>query len=128
MQRALPLAVSLVALALAPGCLISRNNVNEPLVQENVAKLQPGVTTAQRAVELLGAPTEVVQLGFRSAYRFEFATAKRAGLFLIVVNLSNTDTRSDRVWLFFDDKDVLTHVGSSFQAADASYSMPWTKD
>ena len=128
MQRHILLVLTLLALVPASGCMIGRDNVNQPLVHESVDKLQPGTTTAQQAVELLGAPTEVVQLGFRSAYRYEFATAKRAGLFLLVVFLSNTDTRSDRIWLFFDDKDVLTHVATTFAAADASYSMPWEEN
>jgi outer membrane protein assembly factor BamE (lipoprotein component of BamABCDE complex) len=127
MERLSALALAAAALAVLPSCLISRDTQNEPLSVEALAGLTPGSTTAAQAVELLGAPSEIVQLGFRSAYRYEFGTAKRAALFLIVVNLSNTDARSDRLWLFFDDGDVLTHVASSFEAADARYKMPWQK-
>jgi outer membrane protein assembly factor BamE (lipoprotein component of BamABCDE complex) len=121
---ALALAAALAAL---PACLIVRDTTNEPLQAEVLTQLTPGATTAAQAVELLGAPTEIVQLGFRSAYRYEFGAAKRAALFLIVINLSNTDARADRIWLFFDQNDLLTHVGSSFDADDARYALPWSK-
>jgi len=120
----------LFALLLLPalsGCLIDRSTVNTPLAAETVDALEPGRTTAEKAVELLGAPIEVVQLARRSAYRYEFTTSKRASLFLIVINLTGRDTRSDRVWLFFDEQDVLTHVATTFEGEDATYALPWTR-
>jgi hypothetical protein len=126
-MRTLSALAFAAALAVLPACLIVRDTTNEPLQAEVLTQLTPGATTAAQAVELLGAPTEIVQLGFRSAYRYEFGAAKRAALFLIVINLSNTDARADRIWLFFDDRDVLTHVGSSFDADDARYALPWSK-
>ena len=114
-------------LAALSGCLIDRSTVNEPIEAQLVAQLQPGKTTASEAVNLLGAPAEVVQLGRRSAYRFQFENTKSAALFLIVVNLMSSDSRADRVWLFFDEHDVLTHVGSTFESKDTRYALPWTK-
>ena len=110
---------------LAPGCIIARTNVNEPLDPARLEKLTPGSTTAHEVVDLLGAPVDVVQLGRRSAYRYEFRNSKRAGLFLLIVALYNEDTRSDRVWVFFDENQVLTHVGATFQGDDPRYAMPW---
>jgi hypothetical protein len=127
LMRRLPAFAFLASVIALPGCLISRDTQNVPLPAEALSGLVPGSTTASQAVERLGAPTEIVQLGFRSAYRYEFGTAKRAALFLFVVNLSNTDARADRLWLFFDQEDVLTHVASTFDAADARYAMPWQK-
>jgi hypothetical protein len=76
-------------------------------------------------VDRLGAPVDVVQLGRRSAYRYQFTSSKREVLFLLVLGLYNQDTRSDRIWVFFDEKQVLTHVGSTFQGAETEYAMPW---
>ena len=108
------------------GCFIARNTNNEPLNAERLNGLKPGVTTAQEVVDLFGAPTDVVQLGRRSAYRFDFTVTKRAGLFLIVLGLFNDDTRSDRLWVFFDENQVLSHVGATLNANDARYGMPWS--
>jgi hypothetical protein len=128
MRRLLSTTLLAALLCTAPGCVLSRDNQNEPIQRAALDSLQPGTTTASEAVALLGAPSEVVQLGFRSAYRYEFASTKRAALFLLVVFLSNSDARSDRLWLFFDEKDVLSHVGATYSAEDARYAMPWQDD
>ena len=115
----------LLTLALVPGCFISRTSINEPLDPSLVASLQPGTTTADQVLGLLGAPVEVVQLGHRSAYRFDASTTKQAGLWLVVVGFLNDDSRADRIWAFFDENDVLTHFGATFSAKKPEYAMPW---
>lgn len=119
------LSVCAVALACFSSCFVSRETTNVPLSAELVEQLVPGRTTATDVAELLGAPSEVVQLGFRSAWRYDHVRAKRAGFTVIVVTLMDTDARTDRVWVFFDENDLLTNVGSTFQAGGAQYQMPW---
>ncbi|MFO1011832.1 MAG: outer membrane protein assembly factor BamE [Planctomycetota bacterium] len=118
-------ALLALPLLLAPACFISRDTVNVPLVEKKLATLVPGTTTAKDVTAELGSPHEVVQLGKRTAYRYDYTTTKRAGFTLIVVTFLNQDTRQDRAWLFFDEHDVLTHVGKSLEADGAAYSMPW---
>lgn len=110
---------------LLAACAIGRQAVNEPLDAEAVARLQPGVTTARHITEALGAPTEVVQLGRRTAYRYDATTTKAAVFFLVVLNFGNLDARSDRLWVFFDENDVLTHYGASYGTHRTQYAMPW---
>jgi len=117
----------LSSLLAAPGCFLSRTTANEPISPALVARLEPGRTTAGEAASLFGAPAEVIQLGRRSAYRYDHTLTKRAGLALIVVGLFGSDTHADRVWLFFDEKDVLTHVGATLRAEDAEYALPWER-
>ena len=124
MRIATLLTVILLTL-LTPGCFLTRNTNLAPISPDDVAQLEPGVTTAADTVRILGAPTDVVQLGRRSAYQFDFTQTKRAGLFLLVVAVANDDVRQDRVWAFFDENDVLTHIGATFEAADAKYATPW---
>ncbi len=117
----------LLLLLCAPlqGCLVDRTVTNQPLPREKVAAFEPGKTSARDVVAALGAPVEVVQLGRRTAYRYEFNVSKRAGLWLIVIILVNRDTRSDRVWVFFDEHDVLTHVGVTYEGDRPEYALPW---
>jgi len=110
---------------LASGCAMARSTDNEPLDAGRLQSLRPGVMTAREVVELLGSPVDVVQLGRRSAYGYQFTSTKRAGLVLIVVNFYNEDTRSDRAWVFFDENQVLTHVGTTLQGDDNEYALPW---
>ncbi len=116
---------SLPFLLLLPACAFARQDTNEPIDAEAVRAFAPGKTTAREVVERLGAPSEVVQLGKRSAYRYDGTTQKSAILFLLLINFANQDARSDRVWVFFDEHDVLTHCGATFGTHRTQYAMPW---
>lgn len=118
------IAVVLLTL-LGSGCFVARNHFNEPLRKKPFDRLVPGTTTATQVTEWFGAPNEVVQLGTRSAYRYDSTVVKNAGFSVLVVTFVNSDSRSDRVWMFFDSKDVLTHYGKSLDERDAEYAMPW---
>ncbi len=107
------------------GCLMDRTTTNQPLAREAVAAFEPGKTDARDVVAALGAPVEVVQLGRRSAYRYEFSVSKRAGLWLVLFIFVNRDTRADRVWAFFDEQDVLTHLGVTYEGERPEYALPW---
>ena len=122
-MRQLLLFVSLSVLL--SGCILSRRTNNEPVHQDRISALVPGKTTAREAVEILGAPTEVVQLGKRTAYRYDHTVTKDAGLVLFVLNVFNSDTRADRAWVFFDERETLTHIACNLHAIDASYALPW---
>lgn len=115
----------LATLMLLPACAFARQDVNEPLDAELIRSLQPGKTTAREVVERLGAPTEVVQLGRRTAYRYDASTEKSTVLFLLLINFGNQDLRTDRLWVFFDENDVLTHHGAWFGTHRTQYAMPW---
>lgn len=117
--------VAALTTGLLTGCFMSRDRSNEPLDKARIDSLVVGKSTATDVVEALGAPTEVVQLGKRSAWRYDFTAEKTSGFTLIVVTFVNSDRRSDRCWLFFDESDVLLHVGTTLEAADTQYAMPW---
>ncbi|MBK7644848.1 MAG: hypothetical protein IPJ19_17705 [Planctomycetes bacterium] len=119
------LLAALLLLLTFSSCFLSRSTTNEPLRKKQLEQLHAGTTTAKEAIEILGAPTEVIQLGTRSAYRYDFTTLKRAGFSIIILSFLNEDTRADRAWLFFDAHDVLTHVGSTLEGNEAEYAMPW---
>jgi len=118
-------ALLALALLLAPSCAMARTTDNRPLAPEALARLVPGTSTAQDVVATLGAPLDVVQLGKRSAYLYRHTASKRAGLWLVVVAFYNVDERSDRIWVFFDEAGVLTHVGATLIASEAEYAMPF---
>lgn len=118
----------LAALCLALGsasCFLARDSTNEPLSSRDLSKFVVGQSTARDVAAAMGAPNEVVQLGRRSAWRYDHSHGKVAGMTLIVVTFVNRDTRTDRVWFFFDEEDRLSHLGSSFEAEDAGWAMPW---
>lgn len=85
--------------------------------------ITPGTTSAQQVADLLGAPDRVVQLTDRSAWLYEHVREKQSALFLLVISFRGVDTQSDRVWVFFDSEDVVSHVGSSLRANEAEFSL-----
>lgn len=120
------LLVPFSLLLLLPSCFLRRTSINEPVNHETVAAITPGMS-AQQVVELMGGPDEVVQLGKRSAYLYRHRVDKGTGTWLILLGLYNEDTRSDRVWFFFDEQNRLSHRGSTFQSHRATFhSLPWT--
>lgn len=115
----------LFSLLVLPSCFVARVHENRPLDAGAYAQLAVGTSTASDAAQLLGAPTQVVELGAKSAWLYRYGATKRAGLFLIVVGFLNDDSQSDRVWLFFDANGVLEHAAASFEADAAQWEMPW---
>ena len=115
----------LASIATLASCGIARQDLNDPLDATLVNQLVPGTTTARQVVELLGGPNEVVQLGKRTAYRYDASATKSAVLFLFLVNFANQDTREDRLWVFFNENDVLSHFGATYGTHRTQYSMPW---
>ncbi|MCB9913885.1 MAG: hypothetical protein H6828_01905 [Planctomycetes bacterium] len=123
-RRLLPLAAAL-ALATTPACFLSRNQLNTSLDEAKIQALAPGQSTADDVLDALGAPSDVVQLGRRSAWRYDHSTGKTAAFTILIVTLVNSDVKTDRVWAFFDENDVLTHLSGTFEADEASYKMPF---
>jgi hypothetical protein len=124
MSRPFALLGSLLVLLPLSGCFFSNRQINRHLDPVLFTRLEPGRSTAKEVVEILGAPTEVVQLGHRTAYRYDHTHTKEAGLWLLVLFLHGTDVQSDRAWVFFDEEGLLTHVGTTFDANLAGYAIP----
>jgi len=122
MNQRLLLALLLVA---TPSCFLGRSQINKPIDPQPVVDLVPGQSDADDVLAALGAPADVVQLGHHSAWRYDFTRSKGAGVVLILFNTYNNDVQQDRVWAFFDENDVLTHIGGTFEADDASYKFVW---
>ena len=120
-----PLLAAAALLLLTPSCFFSRDKINTPLDASAVARLSTGTSTADDVLDALGAPSDVVQLGRRSAWRYDYAQGKTAAFTLIVITFVGRDAKSDRVWVFFDENDVLTHIGGTYEAGDVRYKLPF---
>ncbi|MHC4449908.1 MAG: hypothetical protein ACYS0E_07165 [Planctomycetota bacterium] len=112
-------------LLLLAGCFLGKFSENEPLDESLLKEFESGKTTAGDVTRVLGPPRRVVELDVRSAYLYEFSESKSAGLILLLVNFVNSDQRFDRVWFFFDSRDVLTHYGAHLSSHRSRFAMPW---
>lgn len=74
-----PVALVAWALMVLPGlsgCEWRRIAVNDPITPEQVAFIQPGVTTLSDVVAHLGAPDEIEGTEERAVFRYRFLVAK----------------------------------------------------
>ena len=117
-------SAALLLALLSQSCFVSRSTTNPVIPADAVAQIQPGQSNADDVARLLGAPNEVVQLGRRTAWRYEHTIEKQTGLFLVLLGLRGVDTQADRVWVFFDEQDNVSHIGSLLQASEAEYDLP----
>lgn len=120
------LRLALVAPLLFASCFIQRDRVNTRIDPAAYQTLKPGESTADDVLAALGAPMDVVQIGRRSAWRYDFTETKDTAFFAVVVLLSHSDTVQDRVWVFFDESGLLTHAGATMEGGDAEYKLPWS--
>lgn len=123
-RRTRSAGLALLLATATSGCFVSRQALNYGYDPAGLGALEPGVSTAAEVVASLGAPAEVVMLGQRSAYRYERAINKRAGLSLLVLTMIGEDSRADRAWVFFDEHDVLSHVAVNLASQQAEYGLP----
>lgn len=146
---------AVVLVAAAPGCILGRVRDEAPLDPDAVRAIEPGRTTKRDVVALLGAPTyvndriglrlvgrpdvldgggagplidELVRSPLDHSYTYEHTETKSASLYLLVLSFTNTETRRDRVVVFFDERGVVSHVGVTLDAGSAEFRLPTTDD
>ncbi len=130
------LLLSLTVIGVLPsltGCLaFARRQVDHRLSPEAVSQITQNSTKAD-VTRLLGAPQEIVFSNREHdplrehAYIYDHSTTKFSVISLALVNFGNSDEKSDRVVVFFDEAGKVTHVGATFRAEDASYGFPFGK-
>ena len=120
------LAGLLLAVCVFSGCAVfGKGKDFKPFDPAALSQVTPGVTTAGDVTRLFGPPGKIIKLSNGNAYLYERSTEKVTGLWLIVLTFANWDTQYDRIAFFINPQDVVTHVGSSFNAESASYGMPF---
>jgi outer membrane protein assembly factor BamE (lipoprotein component of BamABCDE complex) len=113
------LALCLLAV-LTSGCAQYENKRGvEVTWQDSVTRhLEPGKTSRQEVLRLLGPPSQVISLGEETVLYYLFERSEGEGLILILYNRMKIDTRYDRAILFFDENDVLTDFSTRTDVAD----------
>lgn len=123
-----PAVASILALAmLVPGCVMGRVYRDQPIDEDKVATIQPGVTTKSDILDQFGPPQEIegrelVAIGtpieqFFSRrgdkppierivaarfFRYTYSRANALGIILIIFNYAEFDQKNDNLVIFFD--------------------------
>ncbi len=118
-------------LATASGCaILGRQQADQPILAETVAKVEKGMTKSQ-VTDILGAPHEIIFSNKaldplrEHAYVYEYKVKMGTAILFLVVTFGNLDDKRDRVIVFFDDNGLVSHVAKSLFAAKASYGFPF---
>ena len=88
-------------------------------------RLAVNQTTAAEICQSFGAPNQVVKMSNGNAYIYRRAVARATAVWLLFVSMGNYDKQYDQIVFFFDNNDIMTHYGASFNAGEASYGFPF---
>jgi outer membrane protein assembly factor BamE (lipoprotein component of BamABCDE complex) len=103
----------------------AKNKNYHPFNPEGLNKLTSGKSTANQVTKILGAPSEIVKLSNGNAYIYRRSLSKGTGLWLLIVSFGNYEKRYDRIVIFFDKKNIMTHYGVTLDAHKAAYELPF---
>ncbi len=118
--------IVLFTLIFLSGCFgFGKNQDYQPLDADKLEKLVKGQTTAAEICAHFGTPAQVVKMSNGNAYIYTRSVAKGTAVWLLLVSLGNYDKQYDQIMFFFDNNDILTHYGASFDARDSSYGFPF---
>ena len=112
-RRAFILALGLASVILVAGaCTIRQEFSGSPAPEDRVSKLQPALTKGY-VLDLLGPPDTVAKRlkGSLFIYRYhnEGDTGFRVSVFRAALEFDTSDSRTDRLLVFFDKKGRVTH-------------------
>jgi hypothetical protein len=106
-------------------CILGKNIENQEIDAKKLASITINHTTASEIGELFGAPNQVIKLSNGNAYIYRHSVAKATVVWLMFVSMGNYDKQYDQIVFFFDNNNILTHYGSSFEVGEASYGLPF---
>lgn len=126
MKLSLLIMTLLLVLITGSGCaVIGRGKDFRPIEERALSQVEPGKTAAADVMRLFGPPSQIIKLSNGNAYVYERSLSKATGLWLVIVTFANYDTQHDRIVFFLNNKDLVTHYGSSFKSDTSSYGMPF---
>jgi hypothetical protein len=122
-RSSLIVAAALGALVIAlVGCGFNRQQINHADLPERVAGVVPGRTTLAQLEEMAGGPaTAITPVGDKRLYTYTFGDAKTKGLYLILLNISKTNSGIDTASFLVNQDNIVeaTQVGKN------SENLPW---
>ncbi|TAJ32366.1 MAG: hypothetical protein EPO64_01185 [Nitrospirae bacterium] len=99
-----------LCLSLLNGCSFNRGTVGDELKQENVDAIKKGVSTRAEVVAALGAPDRIIQANGHEIFQYYRYDIKAKGLFLLILNFSRINIKSDDLYIFIDKNGVVDEV------------------
>jgi len=99
-----------LACGLISGCAASRGTVGDELNRKDIETIKKGSTSRSEVTALLGAPDRIIQANGREILQYFRYDVKSGGLFLLLVNFSRTEVRSDDLYVFLNKEGIVDEV------------------
>jgi len=112
-------------LLLIPGCFVAKSVDDTTWDPATVAKIKVGTSTRADVFELLGPPTQVVELLDSDAYVYKHTIVKTTGFSVILFTAIRADQQGDGVTVIVDRDGIVRAVGSKYNAERAIHGPPW---
>lgn len=117
------MALAVLLLLSLPGCVFARAQLNAADLEERVARVVPGATTMAEVEEAIGGPaTSITPLGGgKLLHVYAFGDTKTAGLSLIVLNVSRTNSGIDTAFFVVNTDGIVEEK----RIGQNSKDVPW---
>jgi len=102
--------IAVLCLTLLSGCSFNRGTIGDEFKEENVAAVKKGVSTRKDVVTALGAPDRIVQANGHEIFQYYRYDIKAKGLFLILLNFSRVNIKSDDLYILLNKDGVVDDV------------------
>jgi len=106
----LRLLLGLSAATSLTACTFVRGGIGDEFKSDQLAAIQKGTSTRAEVVAALGAPDRVVAANGREVLHYYRYDIKSSSLFLLLVNFSRTNIKSDDVFVFVNNSGIVDEV------------------
>jgi len=83
--------------------------------QAKVENIEEGKTTQNEVIQLIGPPSQIINLDSGSVFYYLLQDKKGSGVFLLLFNYKTEKISYDRAIFFFDNQGILTDYGFSVE-------------
>jgi outer membrane protein assembly factor BamE (lipoprotein component of BamABCDE complex) len=109
MHRVAAVSLVFVSLGTWSGCSFNRGTLGDEFKKEDVSAIKKGDSRAQ-VVSALGAPDRIVQANDHEIFQYYRYDIKAKGLFLLVLNLSRVNVKTDDLYVFLNKDGVVDEI------------------
>jgi outer membrane protein assembly factor BamE (lipoprotein component of BamABCDE complex) len=122
------LLILIVLCLLFSGCVVSRGRVGNPIDEQNLQRIQKGITHRDQVIELLGAPDRIIQGNEKDIYQYYYYDAKSPALILLVFNILSLNVKSDNLYVFIDREGIAQDIIYGKRTDGVDFTLrPWGK-
>ena len=110
MWKTTVLGLVMITAASLSACSFSRGNIGDEFNAGQVETVKKGVSTRADVVSTLGAPDRIVEANDHEIFQYYRYDIKASSLWLLVLNLSRLNIKSDDLYVFLNRQGIVEEV------------------